>query len=191
MAGIHFDRLSIGTHWDNLQETAAKPSPSGHTMIDGPTTATDLDKTEANKALMQSYMDDLLAGSRDKFPGYFEGNNYIQHNPWVADNLTGLLAGLQALAKEGKAVKYDRIHMVLGEGNFILVVPREVLETAQRRTTTCTAFRTEKSRSTGTRSKRFLPALTGKIPKANSESAVPIGFVYYPSSRTGGDTQFG
>jgi hypothetical protein len=59
----------------------------------------------------------------------------------------------------------------------------------QRRTTTCTAFRTEKSRSTGTRSKRFLPALTGKIPPANSESAVPIGFVYYPSSRGPADAR--
>jgi predicted SnoaL-like aldol condensation-catalyzing enzyme len=119
---FRFEDGKIVEHWDNLQETAAKPGPNGHTMIDGPTTATDLDKTEANKALMQSYMDDLVAGRRDKFTGYFEGNNYIQHNPWVADNLTGLLAGLQELAKEGRAVKYDRVHMVLGEGNFILVV---------------------------------------------------------------------
>jgi predicted SnoaL-like aldol condensation-catalyzing enzyme len=119
---FRFEDGKIVEHWDNLQETASTPSPSGHTMIDGPTTATDLDKTEANKALMQSYMDDLLAGRREKFPGYFDGNNYIQHNPWVADNLTGLLAGLQVLAKDGKTVKYDRVRMVLGEGNFVLVV---------------------------------------------------------------------
>jgi predicted SnoaL-like aldol condensation-catalyzing enzyme len=119
---FRFEAGKIVEHWDNLQETAGKPSPSGHTMIDGPATATDLDKTEANKTIMRSYMDDLLAGRRDKFPGYFEGNNYVQHNPWVADNLTGLLAGLQALAKEGKAVKYDGVRMVLGEGNFVLVV---------------------------------------------------------------------
>jgi hypothetical protein len=29
---------------------------------------------------------------------------YIQNNPWVADNLTALVAGLQTLAKEGKAL---------------------------------------------------------------------------------------
>jgi predicted SnoaL-like aldol condensation-catalyzing enzyme len=63
-------------------------------------------------------MDDLLQGRRDRFPSYFDGNNYIQHNPWVADNLTGLVAGLQTLVKEGKAVKYE----VLGEGNFVPVV---------------------------------------------------------------------
>ena len=109
-------------HWDNLQEAAAKPGPSGHTMLDGPTAAAELDKTAANKALMQSYMDDLLQGRREKFTGYFDGGNYIQHSPLVADNLTGLFAGLQALAKEGKAVKYDKVHKVLGEGNFVLVV---------------------------------------------------------------------
>jgi predicted SnoaL-like aldol condensation-catalyzing enzyme len=119
---FRFESGKIVEHWDNLQETAAKPSPSGHTMIDGPMVASDLDKTEANKALMQSYMDDLLHGRREKFAGYFDGNNYIQHNPWVGDNLTGLLAGLQTLAKEGKAVKYQRVEKVLGEGNFVLVV---------------------------------------------------------------------
>jgi predicted SnoaL-like aldol condensation-catalyzing enzyme len=91
-------------------------------MTDGPTVAVDLDKTAANKALMQTYMDDLLQGRKEKFTGYFNGVNYIQHSPLVGDNLTGLFAGLQALAKQGLAVKYDKVHMVLGEGNFVLVV---------------------------------------------------------------------
>lgn len=119
---FRFENGKIVEHWDNLQETAAKPSPSGHTMLDGPTQAADLDKTEANKALMKTYMDDILQGRKEKFTTYFDGNNYIQHSPLVADNLTGLFAGLQALAKQGKAVKYDRVHMILGEGNFVLVV---------------------------------------------------------------------
>ncbi len=117
-----FEDGMIVEHWDNHQEKANKPSPSGHTMTDGPTTASDLDKTEANKALMRTYMDDLLNGRRDKFASYFDGNNYIQHSPLVADNLTGLFTGLQSLAKEHLAVKYDRVHRVLGEGNFVLVV---------------------------------------------------------------------
>jgi predicted SnoaL-like aldol condensation-catalyzing enzyme len=119
---FRFEGGKIVEHWDNLQDTPTTPSPSGHTMIDGPTAPGDLDKTEANKALMQSYMADLLAGRKDRFPGYFNGIAYIQHNPWVADNLTGLLAGLAALAREGKAVAYTKVHRVLGEGNFVLVV---------------------------------------------------------------------
>jgi predicted SnoaL-like aldol condensation-catalyzing enzyme len=119
---FRFEDGKIVEHWDNLQEAAAKPSPNGHTMTDGPTIASDLDQTEANKALMRSYMNDILHGRRDKFAGYFDGNNYIQHNPWVADGLTGLIAGLQSLAKQGLVVKYERVHQVLGEGNFVLVV---------------------------------------------------------------------
>jgi predicted SnoaL-like aldol condensation-catalyzing enzyme len=119
---FRFEDGKIVEHWDNLQETAVKPSPSGHTMIDGPATAIDLEMTAANKALMQSYMDDLLQGRMEKFGSYFDGVNYIQHSPLVADNLTGLFAGLRALAKQGLAVKYDKVRMVLGEGNFVLVV---------------------------------------------------------------------
>jgi predicted SnoaL-like aldol condensation-catalyzing enzyme len=117
-----FENGKIVEHWDNFQEVAAKPSPSGHMMTDGPTVASDLTKTEANKRLMKTYMDDLLNGRRDKFAGYFDGDNYIQHSPLVADNLTGLFAGLAALAKQGLTVKYDRVHMILGEGNFVLVM---------------------------------------------------------------------
>jgi predicted SnoaL-like aldol condensation-catalyzing enzyme len=119
---FRFTDGKVDEHWDNLQETAPKPNPSGHTMIDGPTTASDLDKTEANRTLMQVYMEDLINGRREKFASYFDGNNYIQHSPLVADNLTGLFAGLQALAKQGLAVKYSRVHTVLAEGNFVLVV---------------------------------------------------------------------
>jgi predicted SnoaL-like aldol condensation-catalyzing enzyme len=105
-----------------LQEIVTEPSPSGHTMIDGPTEVSALDQTGANKALMRRYMDDLLAGRRETFPTYFDGIEYIQHNPWVADTVPGLIAGLQALAAKGQAVVYKRVHMVLGEGNFVLVV---------------------------------------------------------------------
>src|SRR5580658_6167112 len=119
---FRFEDGLIVEHWDNLQETAIEPSPSGHTMIDGPTAVSDLDQTQANKGFMQRYMDDLLAGRRETFPSYFNGIAYIQHNPWVADTIPGLIAGLQALAAKGQAVVYKRVHMVLGEGNFVLVV---------------------------------------------------------------------
>ena len=42
---FRYEDSLIVEHWDNLQETATEPSPSGHTMIDGPTIASDLDST--------------------------------------------------------------------------------------------------------------------------------------------------
>ena len=119
---FRYEGEQIVEHWDNLQETAARPSPSGHTMTDGPTTVSDLDKTDANKALMTTYMDDLLQGRKEKFASYYDGNNYIQHSPQVGDGLTGLFAGLQALAKQGLAVKYTSVKRILGEGNFVMVI---------------------------------------------------------------------
>jgi predicted SnoaL-like aldol condensation-catalyzing enzyme len=119
---FRFEHDRIVEHWDNLQARAAAPSPSGHTMTDGPTTATDLDKTAADKALMQRYMDDLLAGRRETFTSYFDGNAYIQHSPRVADGLSGLFAGLGALAKQGLSVKYTQVHRILGEGDMVLVM---------------------------------------------------------------------
>jgi predicted SnoaL-like aldol condensation-catalyzing enzyme len=92
-------------------------------MIDGPTLSTDLDKTEANKALAQGFVDDvLIKGDMTRLPAYFDGDHYIQHNPTIGDGLSGLGAALEAMARQGIQMKYERIHKVLGEGNFVLVV---------------------------------------------------------------------
>jgi predicted SnoaL-like aldol condensation-catalyzing enzyme len=119
---FRFDKDKIVEHWDNLQETA-KPNPSGHTMIDGPTRADDLGKTADNKQLVRAFVDDILVNGRmDKLGGYFDGDRYVQHNPGIGDGLSGLGSALQAMAKQGITMKYDRIHKVLGEGSFVLVV---------------------------------------------------------------------
>jgi predicted SnoaL-like aldol condensation-catalyzing enzyme len=118
---FRFEGGKIVEHWDNLQETAG-PNPSGRTMIDGPTEPADLGRTEANKALVRTFVDDILVNGRmEKLAGYFNGDSYIQHNPQIADGLSGLGAALQAMAAAGVAMKYDRIHRVLGKGNFVLV----------------------------------------------------------------------
>ncbi|OXG05112.1 hypothetical protein B0A64_13735 [Flavobacterium araucananum] len=119
---FRFEDGKIVEHWDNLQETA-KPNPSGHTMIDGATEIKDLDITAANKALVKNFVDDILVnGKMEKLASYFNGDNYIQHNPNIPDQLSGLGATLEALGKQGIFLKYDKIHQVLGEGNFVLVV---------------------------------------------------------------------
>ena len=120
---FRFDGGRIVEKWDNLQETPAAANPSGNTMIDGETVAVDLDKTAANKALVAQFVDDILVnGKFDKLAGYFDGDAYIQHNPQIANGLSGLGAALEALAKAGIAMKYDTVHKVLGQGNFVLVV---------------------------------------------------------------------
>lgn len=119
---FRFENGKIVEHWDNLQQTAG-PNPSGHTMIDGPTEAKDLDKTEANKTLVSSFVDDILVNGRmEKLAGYFDGDNYTQHNPQIGDGLSGLGAALKAMAEADVTMKYDTVHKVLGKGDFVLTV---------------------------------------------------------------------
>lgn len=120
---FRFEDGKIVEHWDNLQETPANPNPSGHSMIDGATKLEDLDKTEENKTLVRNFVEDILMnGKMDKIAGYFDEDNYIQHNPNIPDQLSGLGKTLEVLAGQGIFMKYDTIHKVLGQGNFVLVV---------------------------------------------------------------------
>src|SRR5450432_36302 len=112
---FRFENDKIVEHWDNLQEKPASPNPSGHTMTDGPSDPVDLDKTETNKAFVRSFVDDILVNGRmEKLAGYYDGDKYVQHNPQIADGLSGLAAALKAMAEKGIAMKYERIQRVLG-----------------------------------------------------------------------------
>ena len=112
----------IAEHWDNLAALAA-PNPSGHTQTDGTMEVTDLDKTEENCKLVESFLYDVMQGNHpEKTPDYFDGDTYIQHNTGIADGLSGLSAALAALAQQGIQMIYTTVHQVLAQGNFVLAV---------------------------------------------------------------------
>ena len=111
----------IVEHWDNLQPVAP-PNPSGRSQTDGPTEIADRGRTEANKALVGEFYDTvLIGGAFDRLPDYFDGDNYAQHNAQIADGLSGLAAGLKALADAGLTMRITKRHGLYGEGNFVLV----------------------------------------------------------------------
>lgn len=119
---FRFEDGLIVEHWDNLLEKA-QPNPSGHTQTDGPTEASDLDKTTESKELVSKFIDDILVnGKMNLVANYFEGDHYIQHNPMVADGLSGLGQALEAMAQQGVTMVYDKVHKVLGEGDFVLAI---------------------------------------------------------------------
>lgn len=107
--------------------TPSSPNPSGRTPIDGTTKLTDLNNTAANKALVEQFVEDVLMGQNPgKLTSYFDNGKYLQHNPAIADGLDGLGAALQWMANNGIIMRYDRIHKILGQGNFVLVVSEGV-----------------------------------------------------------------
>ncbi len=109
-------------HWDNIQPRQG-PNPSGHTMVDGSTEATDLDRTESNRGIVRSLVDDVLINGRlEKLDRTIDTERYTQHNPRLTDGLSALRAALQTPSDPGLAIQYDRLHRVLAEGNFVLAV---------------------------------------------------------------------
>lgn len=112
----------IAEHWDNLAAKAT-PNPSGHTQIDGTLEMKDLDKTEENRKLVKNFLVDVMQNQHpEKTADYFDGDTYIQHNPSIADGLTGLGAALAAMAEQGIQMIYTATHQVLAQGNFVLAV---------------------------------------------------------------------
>lgn len=119
---FRFEEGKIVEHWDNL--IGIKPvNPSGHSQTDGDTIAVDLDKTEANKALVSDFITTILMnGEMGKIGNFIEGDHYIQHNPDIADGLSGLGEALEGMAKQGISMVYNKTHKILGEGNFVLAI---------------------------------------------------------------------
>jgi len=124
---FRFENGLIVEHWDNLA-VKTPANPSGRTQLDGPTKITDLEKTSDNKEFVKKFVNDILVeGKMETMGSFFDGDNYIQHNSQIADQLSGLGKALQAMAEQGIFMKYNKIHMVLGEGNFVLTVSEGTL----------------------------------------------------------------
>jgi predicted SnoaL-like aldol condensation-catalyzing enzyme len=121
---FRFEDGSAVEHWDNLQAKAPATNPSGHAMNDGPTEATELENTEVNRELVRSFVTEVLIdGQLAKLHGYVDPALYTEHNPELADDLTGLHAALSTATPDGeRTLDYQRLHRVLAEGDFVLTV---------------------------------------------------------------------
>lgn len=111
----------IAEHWDNLT-AKAESNLSGHTQIDGNLEKKAVDKEET-RTVVAGFVGDVLRGENpDKLTSYFDGDNYIQHNTAIADGLSGLGAALEAMAKQGIQMIYNKTYFVLADGDYALAV---------------------------------------------------------------------
>ena len=105
----------VAEHWDSIIPKHTETA-SGRSQVDGESEVTDLDKTEENKALVKSFVADVLIPEDfSKMDHYISNGLYDQHNPLVKDGPEALQ---EVIADSG--LKNHKIHRVVGEGNFVL-----------------------------------------------------------------------
>ena len=119
---FRFDGDQAVEHWDNIQPRKG-PNPCGHSMVDGATEVSDLDLTEQNRNLVRDLIETgLIERNFDRLEQFID-DDYVEHNPGMRDGLAGLSAMFAQHASEGEnGLRYDRLHRVLAEGNFVLTV---------------------------------------------------------------------
>ena len=106
----------IVEHWDVISAYTG-PGVSGRTQVDGPTEVTDLDRTEANKAVVRAMIENCLmtGATADRIDEFF-ADDYLQHNPEVADGLEPF----KAFAHDpDRSLNYDEIVLLVGKGSFV------------------------------------------------------------------------
>ena len=119
---LRFDENGkIAEHWDAIQVWESQ-TVNGNTMVDGPINITDLDETEANKALAVSIIEDVLMGQNPNNITNYIAEDYIQHNPGIDNGLSGIQAAVDYLVSINNMFQYTTIHKVIGEGNFVLTI---------------------------------------------------------------------
>jgi predicted SnoaL-like aldol condensation-catalyzing enzyme len=112
----------VAEHWDAMT-VLVRETASGRSQTDGPTEVTDLDRADANKALAVALIEDVLMGKNpSRITDYISADAYAQHNPYIADGLSGIVAAVEALTAQNSMFQYTKVHKVLGEGNFVLTV---------------------------------------------------------------------
>jgi predicted SnoaL-like aldol condensation-catalyzing enzyme len=124
---FRFEHNQIVEHWDNIEPKCESPNASGRTQLDGPTEVEDRGETSANKALLREYFDVVvIGGHRDRASQYRK--DFRQHNCYGEDNKSGGQATSGPFAKPGFVYRVDKVHTVLGEGNFVLVANEGVFD---------------------------------------------------------------
>ena len=81
---------------------------------------TDRDKTEENRALVNRLAKEvLLDPDYERFIQFMDPEQYTEHNPYIQE---GLLTYMAELAKEDTSFTPTRIHKVLAEGDYVLLI---------------------------------------------------------------------
>ncbi len=116
---LRIEQQKIQEHWSNVSDSIGL-NPDGHTEIDGPTMPSQLQKTNANRALISQFIDQCMIREDGGASKFFNFGLYIQHNRDVGDGLNGLLWGMLKMKLHGQTIKFKHNYHVIAEGNLVL-----------------------------------------------------------------------
>ncbi|MEM7561953.1 MAG: nuclear transport factor 2 family protein [Pseudomonadota bacterium] len=109
-------------HWDNIQHRKG-PNSSGHSMVDGPCEVSDPQSTEANRSLVELFVDSILISRQlDKLDQFVDPQSFIEHSPLSEDGIESLKLKLSQKTGLEFSHCYRTKHKILAEGDFVLCV---------------------------------------------------------------------
>lgn len=110
-------------HWDNFQDDQVE-NESGHDMIEGPNTISNLDQTENNRTIVNDFITRVMVEGNYQLMAEFipSDSNFIQHNPLMRDGLSGMLEMMDTLTSQGFSFQYENLHKTIAMGNFVLTI---------------------------------------------------------------------
>jgi predicted SnoaL-like aldol condensation-catalyzing enzyme len=110
------DQGKIVEHWDAHQPWEDQ-TVSGHTMIDGPTEIASPGSTAASRLTVASFAElIMMGGDRTQIGRFFCDDRFVQHNPQIADGVSGLGQAIQTGVWEAVV---NRIHRIVADGEFV------------------------------------------------------------------------
>lgn len=131
MAAFHIIRFDpdgiIAEHWNVMREVASV-NPSGRSLLSGVAKISDLEKTDANKRMIENMMLRFTQTNVEKridIMRRFFLPHFYQHHPEIEDGISGYK---QAVETGLLNIAYKKIHRVFGEGNFVLSVAEGAID---------------------------------------------------------------
>jgi predicted SnoaL-like aldol condensation-catalyzing enzyme len=107
-------------HWDNMQPMQ-DANISGRSMLDGSLIVEDHELTEFNRDRVFLFVNDILIKRNlVLLPDYVCNDDFVQHNPLLADGISSLRTALSDIHNKEYKITYSKVHRILAEGSFVL-----------------------------------------------------------------------
>lgn len=116
-----FEEGLAAEHWSAIMDHP-ESTVNGNSMFDGETKVKDQDKTQSNKELVRSLMNEVYLNGNYEEESIlkFFHPDVIQHHPFLDGGANGLINRPYQLEEQGLQIQTQQIHYIIAEGNFVL-----------------------------------------------------------------------